>query len=409
MHSLLLLRTAFHAINKHKIRSLLTMLGIMLGVAAIIVTLTIGKGAEQKINAQIMAMGEGAMFIVPGNVIERGQVRSNLAKPARLTIKDLHAIQKQLPHLVEISRGHEEPCDMQHGSNIVRDQVSGMDANVLSIINYKIGLGTFFTDMHVKNRSQVVVLGAKLAKKLFKGAYPINQTITIEKYPFTVIGVLSPIDFFGGPHDPNMHAHIPFSVADKYFRREEFSDGDLGYIALRAHDPEPGRTVRITKRILRFNHAIEQGEPDDFIIFDTDSIAAAAQKATLIVSLFGILAASISLLVGGIGIMNIMLVSVKERTREIGIRLALGATRSMIQRQFLFEAVILCLLGGIGGVVMAIGAHAFISTLADLPKVTDFFSCGIALLVTILIGLFFGYYPARIASYLNPVQALLER
>ncbi|PKN03295.1 hypothetical protein CVU75_02980 [Candidatus Dependentiae bacterium HGW-Dependentiae-1] len=404
-----LIRTALRALTQHKIRSLLTMLGIMIGVAAIMITLTIGKGAELKVQAQILSMGEGAMFIVAGNVMERGRIRSSTAKPARLTVKDVEAIAKQLPGIVAITGGHEEECTMQFESQMARDKVSGMNANLLQITNYTIGQGSFFTDTHVKNRVPVVVLGAKLAERLFKKAYPIGQTMTIERHPFTVIGVFAPIDWFGGPHDPNMHAYIPFSVADNYFRREEFSDGDLGYIALRSSDPEPGRTLRLVKRILRFNHTIETGEPDDFIIFDQESIAKAAKKATLIVSLFGIIAASISLIVGGIGIMNIMLVSIKERTKEIGVRLALGATQTMIQQQFLFEAVILCLIGGILGIAFGIAAHSSISSIAHLPKITDFFSSTVSLIITLFIGIFFGYYPARKASQLKPVEALFER
>lgn len=409
MHTLLLIRTALRALGQHKIRSFLTILGIMIGVAAIMVTLAIGKGAEKKVQEQILALGEGAMFIVPGNVIERGRIRSNAAKPARLTVKDLEAIQNQLSGITGISRGHEDAADMQYETQTVRDQVSGMDAQVFKIMNLRIAQGSFFTDIQVKNRMPVVVLGAKLAQKLFKKAYPLNQTITIDKHPFTVIGVAAPVESFGGPHDTNMHAYIPFSVADKYFRREGFSEGDLGYIALRANTPDPSQALRIVKRILRFNHNIGEGEPDDFIIFDQDSIAKAAKKAALIVSLFGIIAASISLVVGGIGIMNIMLVAIKERTKEIGIRLALGATQATIQQQFLFEAVTLCLFGGILGIALGAAAQTFISSLANMPGILDLFSTLLSLGITVMIGIFFGYYPARKASQLNPVQALFER
>jgi putative ABC transport system permease protein len=409
MHIRLLIRIALRALKNNKVRSTLTMLGIMIGIAAIMVTLTIGAGIKQKMHNQIMTMGDGALFILPGTIIEGGRTRSSVIDAATLTVLDAESLEKQIPELIAISRGHEESCDIQHEASIVHDQVAGLDANILSIINYKIKLGTFFSDTQVKNRTQVVVLGSKLAQKLFKKAYPIGQTVYIEKYPFTVIGVFAPIDFFGGPHDPNMHAYIPFSVADKYFRPENLSDGDLGYIMLRAHNAQAGQALRLVKRILRFNHAIDDEDPDDFLIFDQESIAAAASRAATIVSLFGIIAAAISLIVGGIGIMNIMLVSVKERTREIGIRLALGATQSIIQRQFLYEAIILCLLGGLGGIALGLGAHTLISYTVQLPKVTSFFPILISLGTTLLIGLFFGYYPAQLASRLNPVQALLER
>ncbi|PKN03294.1 hypothetical protein CVU75_02975 [Candidatus Dependentiae bacterium HGW-Dependentiae-1] len=407
MHALLLLRTSWRALRKHAIRSLLTILGIMIGIAAIIVTFSIGRGAELKIRSQILAMGEGALYIVPGNVIEKGA--SHGSRRARLTEADLEAIQQQSTRLVAFSRGHENLAEIQHGPQTVRERVIGSDANLAAISNYQVRLGTFFNDLQVENRVNVIVLGQDLAKKLFKNAYPINQTVLVDKTPFTVIGVLEHIDFYAGTNDPNTRAYIPFTVADKYIKREELTTGDLSFLVLKAADPEPGQTLRTVKRTLRLRHGIGQGESDDFTIFDQESIAAAAQEASRVLKFFGLIAASISLLVGGIGVMNIMLVSVKERTREIGVRLALGATQALVHNQFLVEAVTLCTFGGILGIILGIIAQHAVSELAGLPEVLELTPLLIALITTILIGIFFGYYPAYKASHLNPVDALVER
>jgi putative ABC transport system permease protein len=381
----------------------------MIGIAAIIVTFSIGRGAELKIRSQILAMGEGAAYIIPGNVVERGAARSSLSRQARLTEGDLEAIEHQIKNVIRITRGHENFVDIQYGPITIRERIVGTDPNLLDISNYTLAQGVFFNDFQEKAHTNVVVLGHELAKKLFKKEYPINQTITLEKVPFTVIGVFKPIDFFWGTNDPNTRAYIPFTVADKYFRKSELNIGDLTFIALKVEDDYPGQTIRMTRRILRQRHSIDEGEPDDFMIFDQESIASAAQEASRMIKLFGLIAASISLLVGGIGVMNIMLVSVKERTREIGVRLAIGATQALVRSQFLIEAVTLCSFGGILGIVLGIIAQHIISKGIALPTVLEPYPLFLAFLVTIMVGIFFGYYPARKASLLNPVDALLER
>lgn len=407
MQATLLLRTSWRALRKHAARSILTILGITIGIAAIIVTFSIGRGAELKIRSQILAMGEDAIYIIPGNVIERGASRGD--KRARLTERDLEAIQQQSSNLVSFSRGHENLADMQHGAQTVNERVIGSDATLASMAGYQIKWGTFFNDLQVQNRTNVVVLGQELAKKLFKNDYPIDQMILINKTPFTVIGVFGYIDFYMGTNDPNTRAYIPFTVAEKYIRKDELTTGDLSFLLLKTADTTPGQTMRMVKRTLRLRHGIGQGETDDFTIFDQESIAAAAQEASRVLKFFGLIAASISLLVGGIGVMNIMLVSVKERTREIGVRLALGATQTLVRNQFLVEAITLCSFGGIVGIILGIIAQHAVSELAGLPEVLELTPLFLALITTILIGIFFGYYPARKASLLNPVDALVER
>lgn len=410
MKMTILIRASLRAIRKHAVRSFLTVLGIMIGIIAIIITFSVGAGAEIKIREQILAMGEGAIYIIPGNIIERGQVRSNLGKPTKIQEKDLDAIIKQVSTVKYASRGHEHLPLMEHGLNAIQERLVGADPTFVNITNYTMKKGQFFNDFHLQNRLNVVVIGNELAKKLFKTEDPIDGTIMIDNIPFTVIGVLDKINFFWGTNDPNVRAYIPFSVADKYFRKPELKTGDLGFIALEI-EPEkiPGTTLRKVKRVLRFMHDIDPGASDDFTIFDQETIAESAQRASKIIKLFGLIAAMISLLVGGIGIMNIMLVSVQERTKEIGIRLALGATQKMVQTQFLIEAGIISLLGGLIGVVVGSIAQYILSRITNLPGYIAPTPLLFALLSTIAIGVFFGFYPARKASMLNPVDALMEK
>ncbi|MCA9770126.1 ABC transporter permease [Candidatus Dependentiae bacterium] len=407
MNITILVRSSLKALRKHKVRSFLTVLGIMIGIAAIIVTFSVGSGAEVKIRKQIMAMGENAVYIVPGSVMERGTVRSGTARLVRLKEKDLYAITQQCPEVEKISRGQESLQNIEYGPKGVKDRIVGSDANLLEISKKKTIKGNFFTQYHVKQRSNVVVLGMDIATKLFKKEDPIGKTILIKKIPFTVIGVMEYIDFFWGISDPNNRVHIPFTVAQKYFRKPEEGQYDVGFIGLSIR---PGfnasLTLRKVRRILRFSHKIDDGEPDDFTIFDQQSVSSSATAASRVIKLFGLIAASISLLVGGIGVMNIMLVSVQERTKEIGIRLALGATQTAVQSQFLIEAVFLSCVGGILGIAFGILAQHFLSNATDLPGTIEIIPLLVSLFLTIFTGIFFGYYPARKASLLNPVDAL---
>lgn len=270
--------------------------------------------------------------------------------------------------------------------------------------------GDFFTDHHLQYRENVVVLGYTVAQKLFKHAHPIGKTISIGYRPFTVIGVLNRIEYFWGIQDPNTRSFIPFTTSKKYFRSPGETKNDIGFISLNIITKKnPSTALRRIRRILRFMHNIESGEPDDFTIFDQQAISKSAERASEVIKLFGLIAATISLIVGGIGIMNIMLVSVQERTKEIGIRLAIGATQRLIQFQFLFESITLSLFGGILGVALGIAAQHVITNLANLSGAIEPIPLLVALIITIMTGIFFGYYPARKASLLNPVDALREQ
>ncbi len=407
MSPLVLFRTSISIISRHAARSMLTILGIMIGIASIIVTFSIGRGAEQRIKSQIMALGENSLYIIPGNVVERGHVRSSLGKKPKVTMQDIYAIKAQIDCVAYISPGYEIMEPIVVGTTTAQERLIGSDLAMLFIRGQKVQRGDFFNDYHVQQRVNVVVLGDVLAKNLFKGEDPLGKTLHIKRVPFTVIGILAHEDNYWGTEDPNKRGYMPYTVAKKYFKKATKGEDDIDFIAAKlGNEKFKGEGLRKITRALKQTHHIKPGDEDDFTIFDQQSIAKSAETASEIIQLFGLIAASISLLVGGIGIMNIMLVSVQERTREIGIRLALGATQSNIQAQFLIEAIVLCLLGGIIGILSGLGLLIILSSLTNLPGIIEIQPLLAALFITMLIGITFGYYPARKASLLDPVKAL---
>ncbi|HAU30303.1 TPA: multidrug ABC transporter substrate-binding protein [Candidatus Dependentiae bacterium] len=408
MNSLVLLRTSVTVFFKHPVRSFLTILGIAIGISAIIATFAIGRGAEMRIRSQIMSMGENAAYIIPGNVFERGRVRATLGTNPRLTKTDVCALKEQIPQLRAITGGFDVLEPIVYKSASSHDRIFGTTAEMITVIQErKLAKGELFGDYHRKYGLAVIVLGSELANILFKDEDPIGKTIRIGRTPFLVLGVLEPYNNYFGNDDPNKKGFIPDTTAQKYFKKNDKTLNDVDFIVVKfGKEAHEGETLRKIIRVLRQTHNIRPGDLEDFTIFDQQSIANSAATASDIIQLFGLIAASISLLVGGIGIMNIMLVSVQERTREIGIRLALGATQGTIQAQFLIEAATLCFVGGIVGIVAGLGISALLSILTNLPGFIETEPIFVALFITLIIGLVFGYYPARKASLMDPVKAL---
>ncbi len=408
MNTLVLLKTSVMIFFKHPVRSFLTILGVAIGIASIIATFSIGRGAEMRIRSQIMGMGENAAYIIPGNVFERGKIRATVGTNPRLTKTDVYALKEQLPSLEAITGGFDILQPIVYRTASAQDRIFGANPELITVIQErKIAQGQIFNDYHRKHGLTVIVLGSELANILFKDEDPIGKTIRVGRTPFTVIGVLEPRDNYWGTDDPNKKGFIPDTTAQKYFKKEGKTLQDVDFITIKiGKEKHSGETLRKVMRILRQTHNIRPGDTDDFTIFDQQSIAKSAATASDIIQLFGLIAASISLLVGGIGIMNIMLVSVQERTREIGIRLALGATQGIIQAQFLIESATLCFIGGIIGILSGLGISALLSSLTNLPGFIEIEPIVVALIITIIIGLIFGYYPAKKASRMDPVKAL---
>jgi len=410
MNLKILVRTSIRALKHHKIRSLLTILGIMIGITAIIVTFSIGRGAEEAITSQILGMGENTIYIMPAEFMKKGALRSGVAQRVKLSTKEVETIKKHCPEIREISPMQMSVQQINYAGTIANETIIGCHSNMIDINDNEIKIGHFFNDFHIKHKNNVIVLGKKIAKKLFNSTNPLGKTVLINNKPCSVIGVLKHKPHFWGPRDPNDQAYIPFTVGKKICRGPDETEDEVTMVGIK---PYPGIDsevlLRKIKNILRFSYKTKENEDDSFTIFDQKSIEEVARDAAGVIKLFGLIAAAISLLVGSIGVMNIMLVSVKERTREIGLRMAIGATQRSIRRQFLIEAVTLCLFGGSIGVGLGLLAQIGIGYSANLPVIIEITPMIISLIVTIFIGVSFGYYPAHQASKLNPVDALLER
>lgn len=410
MNIKILMRSSIRVLAKHKVRSFLTMLGIMIGIASIIITFSIGRGAEEAISNTVMGMGEGTVYVMPSDMMKKGSFRSGVAQKKLITLKELKDIKNNCPEISEISPSLISIQELGYKGKAANLQVIGCYENMQKINNNNILMeGHFFNEFHVKLRDNVVVLGYNARTKLFGIEDPVGKIITIGKKPFKVVGVLDKKPHFFGPQDPSDWSFIPFTTAKKTFRGADETEDEVSMIGIRPYDGVDSEVLlRKVKNILRFSYKAKQDEEDPFTIFDQKSIEQVARDSAGVIKLFGLIAAAVSLLVGSIGVMNIMLVSVKERTREIGIRMAIGATQGSIRTQFLLESTILCLIGGIIGVALGLGGQLLISKAAKFNVVIEFMPIIISLIVTVFIGVFFGYYPARQASTLNPVDALLE-
>lgn len=405
MNNRQLTATALRALRQHKTRSILTILGILIGSASIIVTFSIGRGAEEKIRKQMLSFGENSIYIIPTNIVSK-----DARQKSRLTEKDIFSLHGQLPGIKDLSRYHRTKQTMQYKVYECYEDIIGVDETFIDIEKNKVQKGQWFNPHHNHHRINTVVLGSKTAEKLFKNSDPVGKTIKIGNHPFVILGVMNTIEQYMGVNDPNLRAYIPFSVSKKYFSEKNETHETVGAIALSpCHADDVPAMIPIIRRTLRFLHAIPEDKPDDFTIFDQQTFSKAAAIASHIIKLLGIIAAFISLLVGGIGIMNIMLVSVQERTREIGVRMAFGATQKMIQLQFLYEATTLCMLGGAVGILLGITIAKSIDYFSSLPSIIELSPLIISFLLTVCIGIFFGFYPARKASQLHSVKALLNK
>jgi len=382
----------------------------MIGIASIIVTFSIGRGAEEAITSSILGMGEDTIYIMPAEFMKRGAIRSGIAQRVRLTTKEMKTIKKNSPEIKEISPMQMSIQQLEYKGKIAQETVIGCYPNMININDNVVEKGHFFNDYHLQNRSNVIVLGNKVAKKLFNSEDPVGKVILLNRQPCVVLGVLEHKPHHWGPRDPNDHAYLPFTVSKKICRAPDETEDEATMVGMKPYAGVNSEILlRKIKNILRFSYGTKPGEEDKFTIFDQESIEEVARDAAGVIKLFGLIAAAISLLVGSIGVMNIMLVSVKERTKEIGLRMAIGATQGSIRRQFLIEAVTLCLFGGLIGVGLGLLAQIGIGKMANLPVVIETMPMVISLIVTVLIGVLFGYYPAHQASKLNPVDALLQR
>jgi putative ABC transport system permease protein len=398
-----LIRVALKSIMKNRMRSMLTMLGIIIGVGAVIIMVSIGKGTQADIESRITSLGTNLLTILPGSGEFRG-VQGGTGSRASLTIDDVEILRKKAALVKSVSPLIRTAGQAIAGGANWQTRINGVSAEYTDIRDWRVKTGSFFTARDEKAKSKVAVLGKTVAEKLFGGASPLGERLRVGAVPFTVIGVMeekgqSPM---GGDEDDVILA----PAATVLYRMSDGRKAVNTIMASAASTELMDEAEGEIRSLLRSSHRLGEGQKDDFTIRNqTDIIATASSVTGFLTMLLGAIA-GVSLVVGGIGIMNIMLVSVTERTREIGIRLAVGARSNDVLVQFLIEAVTLSLLGGVIGVAAGIGFGKIIGLIAGLTVVVDPLIVFVSFVFSGAVGIFFGFYPARKASLLNPIDAL---
>ena len=397
-----LLEIGLQALTRNLMRSALTVLGIVIGVAAVIATLAIGQGARQAVQAQISTLGANVMTVMPGTVTAGG-ARMGMGGITTMTPEDAEAITKECPAIVAVSPSVRRGAQIVYGNQNWGTTVQGVAPAYLDIRQWPVETGAMFTDSDVRGTAKVCVLGSKVRDQLFGTDDPVGQTIRIKDMPFKVVGVLIYKGGQGMGGDQDDVVLIPWTTAQRKL---------LGITHLQGINVSAASQGQVTQaqdqitQLLRQRHKIREGDNDDFFIFTQLDIASTAESTSKVMTTLLASIAAVSLLVGGIGIMNIMLVSVTERTREIGIRRALGARRRDVLVQFLVEATFLSLAGGAIGAAIGVGTAKAITNIARWPTAVQPEVVLLALAFASLVGVFFGFYPAKRAADLDVIESL---
>lgn len=395
-------KIALRSIMRNRMRSLLTSLGIVIGVCSVIVMVAIGQGSQARITKQIAALGTNLLMVRPGTS-QAGGVSRGAGSENRLTFDDVDKIAKEVQYVGAVSPLVSVNAQVIGGSNNWNTSIDGVSVDYLKIRDWTLASGEFFTDSDIRAKKKIAVLGKTVADELFPDQDPIGEKIRIQNTPFRVMGVLAEKGQSSFGRDADDVILAPATTV--LYRLKGGSHIDMIYISAVSSDKMAAVEAGITK-LLRETNSIAFGEEDNFSIHNqTEIIQMASSTFETLTLLLGAIAA-VSLLVGGIGIMNIMLVSVTERTREIGIRLSVGARSSDILIQFLVEAIVLSLSGGLVGVILAFGITFFLNKLAGMSTVINPTTILIAFVFSAAVGVFFGFYPARKAANLNPIDAL---
>lgn len=397
-------KIAVLSLKTNKMRSCLTSLGIIIGVAAVIVMLAIGTGASTKVTKDMESMGSNLLTIRSAAANQAG-VRQGAGSKPSLTLKDAIALNRLARGVEAVAPVSNENKQVIYGNQNWSTTVYGTTASYLAIKNYELLIGRNFYLEDIKNSTKVAIIGSTVSTELFGDVNPVNKTIRISGVPFKIIGLLKSKGS-SGPFDNDDLIFIPITTAQKKVFGVYFP-GTVNMIVVKTQNPEiMDTTEKDINEILSLRHNIGKNQEKDFQIRNS---AEFQEKLKSTVKTFSILLgsiASVSLLVGGIGIMNIMLVSVTERTREIGIRMAIGARSSDIRKQFLIEALLLAIIGGLIGVVAGVVTTKIVSSLTDMTTEISLFSIFLSLGFSALVGVGFGFYPAYKASLLNPIDAL---
>ena len=401
MKSKTLVKLATQSILKNKMRAALTMLGIIIGVAAVVVMVAVGYGARTRIRAQINNLGTNMIVITPGAAQQAGVSQGAQAFP-NLSLKDVEKIRAEAQTVSAVSPVIVSRTAVIGPSGNWRTQINGVDTGFQTIRDWQTSSGDFFTADDVRSIHKVVVLGNTVAQNLFPGQDPVGSEIQIRNSVYKVVGVLSPKGQTASGSDSDDVVLMPYTTASATLSGRAFIPQILASTTNEQDIPAAQEEIRT---LLRESHKVSEGN-DDFTVKNQADLASAAESSTQVMTLLLAAIASISLLVGGIGIMNIMLVSVTERTREIGIRMAIGARGSDVLTQFLVESIVMGILGGVAGLLFGYAGAKIVGHFTGWETVISPIIMIIAVGFSGAVGVFFGYYPARKAAALNPIQAL---
>jgi len=399
------LRIALRALMVNKMRSSLTMLGIIIGVGAVIAMIAVGSGAKKRIAEQIASMGSNLLIVLSGSSTSGG-LRFGSGTVPTLTADDAKAIQAEIPAVKYVAPSLGGVAQVVFGNQNWSTLINGTTPEALEIREWPLSSGRPFTQQDIEGATKVCLLGKTVADNLFGGIDPVGQIVRIKKVPFTVIGVLAPKGQSTYGQDQDDTIIVPLTTAQKRLFGMQFP-GMVRVIAVQAREPEVMKQVEDQiNDLLRQRHHLQAKQDNDFTVRNLTEVMSTAEQSANVMSLLLGAIASISLIVGGIGIMNIMLVSVTERTREIGIRIAVGAKGRDILLQFLIESLVLSLIGGTLGIGIGIVGTLILSTFTQWPTLFSIQAILLAFLFSGSVGVFFGFYPARKASLLNPIEAL---
>jgi putative ABC transport system permease protein len=402
MKTTILVRLATQSIRKNKMRAALTMLGIIIGVAAVIIMVAVGFGARSRIRAQINNLGTNMIVITPGAAQAAGVSQGAQAFP-NLSLDDVEKIRRESQIVTAVTPVIVSRAQVIGEAGNWRTQINGVDTDFQTIRDWQTASGSFFAPEDVTAVRKVAVLGKTVADQLFPGTDPVGQEVQIRNVPFDVVGVLAPKGQTASGNDSDDVVLIPHTTAKLALSGRSFLPQILASTASEGEIPAAQEEIRT---LLRESRRLGENDPDDFTVRNQNDLAEAAEGSTKVMTMLLAAIASISLLVGGIGIMNIMLVSVTERTREIGIRLAIGARGSDVLTQFLVESIVMGVLGGLIGLALGVIGSKVLGHFTGWETVISPVIMLISVVFSGAVGVFFGYYPARKAAALHPIEAL---
>jgi putative ABC transport system permease protein len=399
-----MLHEAWRAMGANRLRTFLTMLGLVIGVGAVVLMLAIGQGAQTQVKEAVASMGSNLFIVLSGGTTSGG-ARSGSGSAPTLTLADAAAI-AELPSVAAVAPTQFGSAQMVYGANNWSAQVMGATPSYLEVREWRLVAGAPFTEGDVRTVARVALVGQTVVRQLFGAEDPVGKTMRIRNSPYLVLGVLAPKGQSFDGRDQDDTVLIPLSTALRKLYGSPFPDNVRFMMVKAVSESAMDRAERAITQLLRARHRIPEDGENDFTVRNLSAVADVQAQTTRVMSIMLGAVASVSLVVGGIGIMNIMLVSVTERTREIGIRMAIGARRRDILLQFLLESLIVSVVGCLIGVALGVGTAALVSGATGMLVVVTGASILLAFLVAAAVGVFFGFYPARKAAGLEPIEAL---